>query len=113
MDVHHILVLQSSHATHPPFHSGHRCIQLKLGEPDPRAVTDTWDQFFNRLLEDILASFKRRVEQYEEELRAQMSNRMQQDWDCIAYFQCKVRVLKAGSARGTLPPFMKRRACVY
>lgn len=67
-----------------------RCVQLRLGEPNERAVADMWDQFFNRLLENLLQAFKRRVEQYEEELRSYMVNRLSPDWNYCRFFELKV-----------------------
>eukprot|EP00123_Amoebidium_parasiticum_P011023 comp20470_c0_seq1/m.26083 comp20470_c0_seq1/g.26083 ORF comp20470_c0_seq1/g.26083 comp20470_c0_seq1/m.26083 type:complete len:1249 (-) comp20470_c0_seq1:392-4138(-) len=66
-----------------------RCVELQLGSRN----NDTWDQFLNRVLENLLHSFKRRVERYEEDLRKMMTNRMVPGWNYCQFF-----ILKEGLA---------------
>jgi hypothetical protein len=65
-------------------------VQLRLGETEPRALADMWDQFFNRLLECILVAFKRRVEMYEDEIRALMVDRNSPDFNYSRFYVLKV-----------------------
>lgn len=66
-------------------------MQLRLGETEPRVLSDMWDQFFNRLLECILVAFKRRVELYEEEMRTLMVDRNSPDFNYSQFYMLKVR----------------------